>query len=282
MEASQILTQLGFSETEALVYCELLRRPGSTGYGVAKSLRKSQANVYSALASLSEKGAVIFDNSEIRAYRAVSASELLPRLSREFQGKCEEAESALSSLASPTSDDHIYQLKNEAQVYERARKMCERAKDSLMVAAFPQPFKQLRASLAAALDRGVGVAGITFSPEDRIDGATLILSVKAGRESSWPRASLWPRDQLTLIADAEEALVALFDRETQRVLTALYTGSTYLSSILHAAGVDATILNMENPEVLSSSLNKRLFGRIPRGFLELASGVSGGEIETKA
>jgi sugar-specific transcriptional regulator TrmB len=270
LTASHFLAQLGFTDTEALVYCELLSNPGATGYAVAKALRKSQANVYTALGSLSVKGAVIFDDSDVRAYRALLPSELLPRLSREFQARCAAAEAALATVARAKSDDHIYQFGNEAQVYERAVKMCERAKDSIAVGAFPRPFERLRDSFTAALDRGVGVAGVTFRPEDSLPGATLVFAVKAQRASSWPRATNWPRDQLTLVVDAEEALVALFDRETHAVLTALYTSSTYLASMLHAALLDATILNLEHPDVLDSSVNKRLFGRIPSGFLRLA------------
>jgi HTH-type transcriptional regulator, sugar sensing transcriptional regulator len=267
--APKMLTQLGFSETEALIYCELLRNPGATGYGVAKAIRKAQANVYTALSCLSEKGAVIMDRSDVRAYRAVPASELLPRLSREFQEKCAAAEFALSTLETDSADDHFYQLTNAAQVYERARRMCEGAQDSLAVALFPKPFARLKDALEAAIGRGVGVSGITFKAADLLPGATLVTAVKAARDSSWARASMWPRDQLTLIADGEEALVALFDRETDTVITAVYTTSTYLACILHSGVVDATILNKENPEALQVSLNKRLFGKIPRGFVRL-------------
>src|SRR5436853_6011914 len=243
-EAPQILAQLGFSETEALVYCELLRSPGGTGYGVAKALRKSQGNIYSALASLSGKGAVIFDNNETRAYRAVPSDELLPRLSREFQQKCEEAETALSSMADSSRDDHIYHLSNEAQVYERAERMCDGAQDSLAVGAFPRPFERLKAAFTLALERGVGVAGVTFRPTDILPGATLVVAAKSQISSSWPRATIWPRDQLTLVTDAEEALTALFDRESHSVVSALYTSSTYIASMLHSSIVDATILKL--------------------------------------
>lgn len=261
--APQILTQLGFSETEALTYCELLRSPGATGYKVAKAIGKSQANVYAALAGLSAKGAILVEKGEIRAYRAISTAELLPRLSKEFHDKCAAAEAALLNVAAPAPDDNIYHLANESQVYERARNMCDRARGSITFELFHRPFGRLTAALSDAVNRGVGVAGVTFDADDDIPGATCVLSLKAAR------ADLWPGDQLSLVTDAQEALVALFDRSSQAVLHAVYTDSTYLACLLHAAAVDATILNKHIPPEIGGSFNKRLFGTIPEGFLRL-------------
>jgi sugar-specific transcriptional regulator TrmB len=258
-----MLMRLGFSETEAETYCQLLRTPGATGYGVAQALKKSQANVYSALSSLTAKGAVFVDRGTVRAYRAVPPAELLPRLSREYEESCAAAAEALSRLQKPDNDDNIYQLKNQAQVYDRAASMCGRARESIAFELFHSPFERLRGPLADAVARGVGVAGVTFTAEDGIEGAQCVLAAKASR------TALWPGDQLTLITDAREALVALLDRHHGEVLHAFYTDSTYLSCLLHAAVIDATILNRDRSDRLQVSFNKLLFGTVPSGFLEL-------------
>ena len=270
-EATRTLIQLGFSETEALVYCDLLSEPGRTGYAVAKSIKKSQANVYSALAALTSKGAVSFANGDVRSYQAIPAAELLPRLGRQYEQQCQAAKAALSQIVGHRSDDSMYQLKHLDQVYERAAVMCARAADSIAFELFPVPFSRLRDSLAAAVERGVGVAGVSFDPADTIPGATCALSVKFGVKTAWPRAPAWPRDHMAIVVDAREALVALFDRDTHEVLHGLYTDSVYISCLLHASVVDGVILNLERPKVLRESLNKRLFGTVPRGFLELIS-----------
>ena len=77
---------------------------------------------------------------------------------------------------------------------------------------------------------------------------------------------------LTLVTDAKEALVALFHRSSGEVMHAVYTDSTYLSCLLHAAVVDATILNRDAAALCTGSFNKMLFGLIPGGFLELIEG----------
>src|SRR3569623_1395603 len=106
------LLKLGFSETEAETYCQLLRTPGATGYGFAQAIKKSQANVYSALSSLTAKGAVAVDQGSVRAYRAVPPAELLPRLSREYAASCAAAERALASLGQSGQGAGVYQVKH--------------------------------------------------------------------------------------------------------------------------------------------------------------------------
>lgn len=270
--ATRSLADLGFSNTEALVYCDLLRAPNRTGYAVAKALKKSQANVYSALAALAAKGAVEFSNGDTRSYKAVEPGELLPRLTKEFEERCATAKATLSTIAAGASEDQIYQLKNPDQVFERALAMVARAQQSVAFELFPFPFQRLAPALTDAVRRGVGVAGVTFDPADEIEGAACVLSIKFGRRNAWPQAPAWPRDHMALVVDAREALVALFDRHSHEVLHAFYTDSTYISCLFHASVIDGVVLNLERPKVLEESLNKRLFGTVPQGFIDLING----------
>ena len=52
-----VLLDLGFTEIEALVFCELTRLGPTTGYRLAKALGKAAANTYGALQTLAQKGA---------------------------------------------------------------------------------------------------------------------------------------------------------------------------------------------------------------------------------
>jgi sugar-specific transcriptional regulator TrmB len=257
------LTKLGFTETEALVYAQLLRSPDSTGYAVAKGLQKSQAQIYAALAALESKGAVIFDSGQVRTYRAVSAEELFARFQREFGSRIEAARQSLAEMTDSTESRGVHRLTHSEQVYQRAAFMCEQARDSIAFELFPEPFDRMRGPLSSALERGVPVAGVTFQEGDGIEGATCVPSIKLAR------ASFWPGDQMTIVTDAQEALVALFARETGQVLHAYCTDSAYLSCLLHAAVVDAIVLNQQGSPALRLSFNKKLFGRIPTGFLSL-------------
>ncbi len=52
MSAEEELVALGFTESEARVYCELLRGSPATGYRLAQALGKAPPAIYKALASL--------------------------------------------------------------------------------------------------------------------------------------------------------------------------------------------------------------------------------------
>ena len=64
---------MGLNALEAEVYAQLLKESPLTGYGVAKALGKPAANVYKAIDTLADKGAVIVDEGGTRQCRAVPA-----------------------------------------------------------------------------------------------------------------------------------------------------------------------------------------------------------------
>jgi len=50
------LLDLGFTETEARLFCELTRLGPATGYRLSKAVGKATANTYQALETLDEHG----------------------------------------------------------------------------------------------------------------------------------------------------------------------------------------------------------------------------------
>src|SRR4051812_48967141 len=81
------LEELGLSGSEAAVYAYLVQHSPATGYRVAQAIGKPVANTYKTIASLEEKGAVLIDDGETRACRAVPAEEFLARLDSQFRDR---------------------------------------------------------------------------------------------------------------------------------------------------------------------------------------------------
>src|SRR5436309_3917681 len=79
------LSQFGFNALEERAYAALLRRPGQTGYKLAQSLKKPVANIYKALESLLEKGAVVVEDGNPALYSAVAVAELFDRFEGELR-----------------------------------------------------------------------------------------------------------------------------------------------------------------------------------------------------
>lgn len=222
------LLALGFTETEARTYCELLKLGRATGYRLAQSVGKAPANIYQALASLSAKGAVLLDEAEAKSYRPVPPKDLLAAMETDFAALRAAAVQALTPLYTPTDDDHLYQLKSASQVIEAARRLIADAQETVLFDLFPGPLEALRPELEAARRRGVVVAGRSYerpSPKE-----TLVLAWQ-GPNTLFAR---WPGQQVTVVADARAHILALLSRDGRSVLNGVGSNSAYLACIAHS------------------------------------------------
>ncbi len=264
MNAVDAVRALGYSEIEALVYCELLRSRGATGYRIAKAIGKAQANTYQALAVLQQKGAVERLADEPGSYLAVPPDELITRISRDFSETASRARRLLSAIEAPADEAVLSRLATVDQVFERARYMIANAGETVVYELFPLPIETLKPDLTAAAARGLRVTGVVFRPEDV---AEEIDSVQF-RRGELP-LQRWPGQQMTLVVDAMQALVVLFNKSGNKVLHGYWTDSVYLACLLHGGVLGGIAINKLDPLRELGSLNMRLIGKVPSGYLVL-------------
>jgi sugar-specific transcriptional regulator TrmB len=227
MTAIQAFATLGFSDVESQTYCELLRSGPSTGYRLAAAIGKAGANIYQALECLLLKGAVMVDDKRVRIYRAVPAGELIEALEQSFKSRATDALRSLQKIAAPAADENLYRLKSVAQVLQRGRAMIAVAREIVLFDLFPIPLESLRADLERAAARDVMVAGVTY-------GESPALRVNHLHTHSWnPVSSAWPGQQITIVSDAAEYLVALLSPDGASILHAMWTDSAYLACLQH-------------------------------------------------
>ena len=227
MTPADALAALGFTETEALVYCELLGSSPSTGYRLAQAVGKAPANTYQALSALVQKGAALVDESEGKTFRAVPPAELLAALATSFETRRATASKALERLSRPTEDDRIYQLKSAEQVTQRALAMIKRAKEIVLFDLFPRPFDALRPALERKARAGVVVAGLVYGPAVQMRANI----ITARRDDYVLRR--WPGSQVTVVADAREYLTALLSRDGTGLLHGTWSDGGWLSCMQH-------------------------------------------------
>lgn len=222
------LCSLGFTETEAAIYCELLRQGPATGYRVAQAVGKAPANTYQALGVLAQKGAVMVDDSAARSYRAIAPEELMATLRERFDARRDEATTALKDLRAPAPDDRIYHLKTTAQIYARAREMITRARNIILFDLFPEPFAQLASSIKTRHAKGVTVGGMVYAKPADMPFPTIVST------SAQFASTRWPGQQLSLVVDASEYLVALISPDGQQVLHGICSHSPYMACLMHS------------------------------------------------
>ena len=210
---------------EAEVYTHLLKQSPLTGYGVAKALGKACANVYKAIDSLAEKGAVVVDDGGTRQCRAVPAKEFLVRLERDFARHRKDAEAALGRLPSPGDDAGIYQLRSAAQVFERCRRLFAEAERVARADIFPDPLDELRDDIAAAAERGVQVVVKTYRPSE-IDGVEILVEPEAGTA-----LERWPGQWVDIAIDGSRYVMAFLSADSRSVIQGVSSASPGLSYI---------------------------------------------------
>jgi len=261
------LLELGFTEIEAVLFCELTRLGPSTGYRLAKAVGKASANTYQALETLAQKGAVFVDEGESKTWRAAPAAELIAQLTARFEQRSRAALAALEELKTPEAEARLYALKTPDQVLARARGMIAATKEVLLFDLFPGPYAELAPDLARAQTAGVRVLGQVY---EAVDG-----SIPSVRQPTAPaQLAAWPGLQVTIIADGREHLVALLSRDGQQCRRGVWSDSAYLACLYHS-GLAAEI--MVGAQKLGQALpfDPSLFGSRPPGLDALTSSTSG-------
>lgn len=279
------LVDLGFTALEAEVYALLVKESPATGYRVAQALGKAAANVYKAIESLERKGAVMVDDGATRLCRPVPIDELLTRLERNFHSSRRRAARAVAAIGGDEPDDRVYRLRSREAVLGRARAMLGRATAVALVDVFPEPFEELHDALAAAAARGVDVA-VQLYGAGHVEGADVVRHHDAERI-----LARWPGEQLNLVTDATECLLALMARSRGEVLQAVWSESTYLSCLMHSTlAADTTLVSLstlaaENApiETLHATIaaRRRLLSTVNPGYHALLARYGAGRADTE-
>lgn len=273
-EEQNALTNLGFNELEAEVYLYLLPNPPATAYAVGKALGRPTANVYKAVDVLARKGAVLVEEGDNRLCRAVPLADFLQQARLSFNQLAYKAELRLAHLQSAPPDERVYRIDSVELLFARARTLIESTAQTVVVIdAFPKALSLLQPSIAKAVARGIEVFVEAYTPVD-LPGANVAHAAVAVDSPEY-----WGAEQLNIIADGKEHLLALLSRDLQQIYQAVYSSSLYLSCLHHSGRLcEHTLLRLfksadeqANAETMRAILREHRFfsgSRVP-GQIEL-------------
>jgi sugar-specific transcriptional regulator TrmB len=225
------LNELGLSELEATTYVALVAHGSTTAYQLAQQISKPTANVYKAVSSLADKGAVVVQPGSKRLLTATAPDEFLGQLQHRHQELISHATRGLRSLHRPAPGANLYTLESVDGAFERARTMLRAAREIVVVDVFPRSLERLHTDIEAAAKRGVNVFVQAYAkPAKRV--AHIRSFVIASQAESV--LAHWNSEQLNLVADGREMLLALCDSELSRIVQAYWSNSLYLACMQHA------------------------------------------------
>lgn len=224
------LMSFGFTEMESKLYCELLRSGPASGYRLAQRIAKAAANVYQALKTLAQKGAITASEGmgEATTYSPTPPDELLSMLRQTFEARQISARATLENIRKPASDERVYSVPSVALVFERARSMLAQAESIVLIDFFPSIRDLLAPELDAARARGVTVGGIAYDPR-HVDSR-----MPLNHESIDLVVSRWAGQGMMLVIDGRQLLLAQMSHDLTTVLNAVWTDSAFLSCIFHS------------------------------------------------
>ena len=230
-EIIQKLRDIGLNQLEAEVYYLLLSEQPMTAYKVGKLLKKPTANIYKAVEVLFNKGAVIIEEGKNKLCKAIDPQEFIATQQHEFASKIKQAANALNNIKPQAAEEKTYSLDSVNLAVEKAKRMIKEAKEIIVIDAFPLALDAVLPELKSAIKRGIKVMIQCYS-EITIKGADLFITQDYDDVISY-----WQSQQLNVVADSRESLIALFDKTMTMVYHATWSTNLYLSCITHAGRV---------------------------------------------
>jgi sugar-specific transcriptional regulator TrmB len=255
------------------VYVHLLQHSPDTGYGVAKSLRRTAPNIYKAIETLEAKGALLVDRGDTRTVRAVPAEEFLAGLEDRFTRLRRQAAESLAHIPESEPDARVYQIVTREQLFEQCRGLLRSAAHVVLVDAFPLPLEVLRDDLIETAARGVDVFVKVYAPGE-VDGVELVLEPEHERI-----LGRWPEPWIDCVADAADYVLGLLSPDGGRVLQAVRSESPYLTYLHHSRlacelGYTALKAALTGEDVVPDDELRRLYERTTRYFTPDAPGFT--------
>ncbi|WP_461303886.1 TrmB family transcriptional regulator [Aureisphaera sp.] len=223
------LQEIGLNKMEAEVYLLLLGNEPITAYKIGKMLNKPTANIYKAVDSLSEKGAIVIQNGSKRLCKAIDVQEFLNALQFKFNVNAKNVSKSLSKVKKPKSDDGTYVIKSVDLVFEKVKKMIDHCNSILILDTFPIPYREIETNIQNAIKRGVTVHLISYSNDVELKGANIVVS------SIGPSImEKWKSQQLNIVVDGKDSLISLFNNDLSELHHASWSTNPYLCYTLHS------------------------------------------------
>lgn len=155
------LVSLGFTQTEAKVYCAMVPKESANGYQIAKTLNLSRSSVYSALENLLEKGAIHSIPGKVNEYTVVEPDLLLEKIISNYKKNAEIAKESLNNLAVKGNNRNFFlNIQGLKNIFDNIHVMIHKAEKEILISS-SMDLKPIKDELNDAVKRGVRV--IVFS-----------------------------------------------------------------------------------------------------------------------
>lgn len=281
-DISDSLVELGFTSTEARVYCAMVPEEQMNGYQIAKVLNLSRSSVYAALENLLEKGAILSVPGDTNSYVALDPDNLIEKFVNRYEKNAESCRRSLATLSVKKRATNLFcNIQGKSNLIEEARQMIRRAeKEIVMTTSFPIEF--FYEDLSAAINRGVRVIMFSFLKMNLMG-----LNIEFyGGEFDLPPIEC-PDQRLLLVVDIKNTLIGSNDKNAYFTLKemASETGPSFSSDEKAYCGMKSTnrlmvnlILEHIHHDIYLQKLKQKAGKEIITPDIQIGSGMEIGKL----
>jgi len=156
------LQTIGFTEYESRSLIALMENSPATAYEVAKLAGLPRANAYSALESLTSKGAIQPVSENPARYVPLEPKIFLGRIAQGTNEICDSLIKSLSNLKAPYTAEYVWSVSDPDKVREKIDEMISSAKRHIWIKSDSRHLIPHKAALQAAAKRGTSIVVILF------------------------------------------------------------------------------------------------------------------------
>lgn len=170
MELSELLMNFKLSRQEARIYLSLTINGEMTGYEVAKQTAISRSTIYTALASLVEKGAAYLIEDKATRYTAIPIDEFCTNQIRAME---KIKNTLIENMPKKQVDTEGYiTIKGHKNILDKIRNMINEANQRIYISLAKKTIETIMPNLKEALSKGLKIVIIT-NPPFNLSGATI-------------------------------------------------------------------------------------------------------------
>lgn len=158
--------EIGFSTNEAKVYMTLLKESAINGYEISKKSGVPRSMVYSVIAKLLAKEAIMELRTEPPTYIPVPVKELVMNRKRQAVDTLNFLEKELQVIEKPVEVNVIKHIEGRTQIIQAMQKLMKASNEEIWLSAWEEELEELRSSAVEQCEKGIAMYSLLFTDEE--------------------------------------------------------------------------------------------------------------------
>lgn len=158
--------EIGFSKNEEKAYMALLKEPAINGYEISKKSGVPRSMVYSVIAKLVAKEAIIELRSEPPTYTPVPVKELVANQKRKTEETLALLEKELQVIEKTGEVNVIKHVEGKTQIVHAIQKLMKELSEEVWLSVWEEELEELRSSAEEQVKKGIAMYSLLFTDKE--------------------------------------------------------------------------------------------------------------------